>query len=574
MPGSDERPGMAHIEGDGEGGGFHIDHYEYPNREGERPWHETTLAQAREACAGEGKRLCTDAEWRRACAGSDGIRRFGYGATFEEGRCFAGMRPSSGHSGMPNEAEVIEAAGGHPDCATPEGVHDMVGNVEEWVLSSWQGGEGILEGGASFTASSYATCDGRYSRQPHYRLDPREAVFSAGFRCCWSEGAATEADLTAVERSADSEARMNAAALAASASPYEPGDEIEVAPGLFVDRYEFPNRGGERPRVVVSWEEASVLCGVAGKHLCTVEEWERACGGADGRRFPYGEDFRTESCPIQVEDPPPAGAFPGCVTPEGVADLVGGVWEWTGSEMDRPEGFFEGKGVLREVRGGSWFADAMDGACRPHLGYTAAPQAARFPDVGFRCCRGGLTSTETRASAGTVVCPPEMIPSGGACVDVYEYPNRSGAMPRRELDLAGAQSACASGGKHLCTRSEWEQACGGTDRRRWPYGGTHDPSACNLLKGEAGMGDRLHASGSHPACTTPEGVFDLSGNVWEWTMDAPGTGVLMGGGWVATAGFGSCATRAEAEASYSTAQTGARCCATPAEAALLLLGSP
>ena len=227
--GGEDHPGMVHI--DGAGGGFHIDRHEHPNRAGEIPSHETTLRGAADACAAEGKRLCTDAEWRRACAGPDGDRRFGYGDRYEEGRCYAGVRPASGHSGMPNEAEVIAAAGAYERCVTPEGVHDMVGNVEEWVLSSWRGGEGALEGGASFTASWYATCDGRYSRQPHYRLDTQEPVFSAGFRCCWSEAAPTEDDLGPADLSADTRARMDAARGASSVAPYRPDDEVEIASG-------------------------------------------------------------------------------------------------------------------------------------------------------------------------------------------------------------------------------------------------------------------------------------------------------------------------------------------------------
>ncbi len=570
--GGGERPGMVQIAGDD--GGFHIDRFEYPNRAGEIPRHETTLQGAAEACAAEGKRLCTDAEWRRACSGPEGDRRYGYGDSYEDGRCFAGVRPESGHSGMPNEAEVLAAAGSYDRCATPEGVHDLVGNVEEWVLSNWQGGEGALEGGASFTASWYATCDGRYSRQPHYRLDTREAIFSAGFRCCWSEDAPTAAELTADDLAVDTRARMAAARVGASGGPYRADDEVEIATGLFVDRHEYPNRPGERPLVGIPWTEASELCGQAGKRLCTVAEWERACAGLAGRPYPYGDTFQPASCAVQVDDPVPAGTFSGCLTPEGAADLVGGAWEWTGSEMARPEGLFAGDAALREVRGGSWFADAMDGVCRPHLGYTAAPQDAAFPDVGFRCCRGSLPAADPLPGSPSVACPEDMAPVGEGCVDRHEYPNRAGTLPAWQLDLPAATAACAGVGKHLCRESEWVEACGGIARRRWPYGETLATDACNLLKGEAGMGDRRAASGSFPDCASPQGVLDLSGNLWEWVATDTDGGVLLGGGWIATAGFGACDTRAEADPSYRTAQTGARCCASAAEARLLLAGPP
>lgn len=567
-----DREGMVRIADDGDE--FYIDRYEFPNREGEIPEHETTLRGAAESCAAGGKRLCTDAEWRRACAGTDGTRRFGYGENFERGRCFAGVPPSSGHSGMPNESEVVAAAGAYERCVTPEGVHDMIGNVEEWVLSTWQGGEGALEGGASFTTSWYATCDGRYSRQPHYRLDTNEPIFSAGFRCCWSPGAPTEADLTADDLAADTRERMETARATASPLDYRPEDEVEVSPGLFVDRFEYPNRRGEGPLVGISWTQAVERCTAAGKRLCSVAEWERACGGATGRPLPYGEEFRAGVCPVQVGDPLPAGAFGRCRTPEGVADMVGGVWEWTDSEMARLDGLFVADASLREVRGGSWFADLGDGVCQPHLGYTAAGQDAVFPDLGFRCCRGALAPSDQLVGSSNVTCPADMAPVGEGCIDRYEHPNIAGSRPTRQLDLGAASAACISAGKHLCLESEWTAACTGDGSRRWPYGSTLDPDACNLIKGLADTGDRLAASGSYPACTTPQGVYDLSGNLWEWVSTGPQSGVLLGGSWVATAGFGACAARAHAAAGYDTSQTGARCCATAAEAERLLSTSP
>ena len=44
-----------------------IDPYEFPNQKGVKPETETNLAHAADACATVGKRLCTAAEWRRAC---------------------------------------------------------------------------------------------------------------------------------------------------------------------------------------------------------------------------------------------------------------------------------------------------------------------------------------------------------------------------------------------------------------------------------------------------------------------------------------------------------------------------
>ena len=53
---------------------FWIDAFEHPNRQGSRPTHGVTLAEAEAACLDAGKRLCTAQEWRRACEGQDTLR--------------------------------------------------------------------------------------------------------------------------------------------------------------------------------------------------------------------------------------------------------------------------------------------------------------------------------------------------------------------------------------------------------------------------------------------------------------------------------------------------------------------
>ena len=78
--------------------------------------------------------------------------------------------------------------------------------------------------------------------------------------------------------------------------------------------------------------------------------------------------------------------FPGGETPEGLADMTGNTWDWTGSlyqpypyEPSR-EDALTGDG-RRVVRGGSWFNDRGDAraACRGGL-----DPYYRDNDVGFR----------------------------------------------------------------------------------------------------------------------------------------------------------------------------------------------
>ena len=67
----------------------------------------------------------------------------------------------------------------------------------------------------------------------------------------------------------------------------------------------------------------------------------------------------------------------------------------------------------------------------------------------------------------------------------------------------------------LPTEVEWEAACRGPKGRRFAYGDRFDVYACNTYES--------HIRGTtpidvFPAGRTPEGLVDMTGNVWEWTL--------------------------------------------------------
>lgn len=158
-------------------------------------------------------------------------------------------------------------------------------------------------------------------------------------------------------------------------------------------------------------------------------------------------------------------------------------------------------------------------------------------------------------------CAPDGAPVGAACMDLYEAPNRAGALPLVMYSFDEAAAWCAARTKRLCFDDEWLAACEGPDSSAYPYGDAHDPGVCNdeetwivysqstlngWPSGAAGPNvDSLDAlweaagtdsavvahlqelyqgegGGENPGCVGPAGVFDLSGNVEEWTRRRDG----------------------------------------------------
>ena len=130
-------------------------------------------------------------------------------------------------------------------------------------------------------------------------------------------------------------------------------------------------------------------------------------------------------------------------------------------------------------------------------------------------------------------CPQDMeyVKAGGKefCVDAYEWPNRKGVVPNSYVSLYQAMDSCFSMRKRLCSSEEWTAACAGPGNWKYLYGDSYEGNAC------VARDSAVHKSGSRPECRGYYAVFDMSGNLGEWTS-TPATqdrsfNNVMGGFW-------------------------------------------
>lgn len=175
---------------------------------------------------------------------------------------------------------------------------------------------------------------------------------------------------------------------------------LETSVSVCMDEYEWPNKKGAIPEVMMTYVEAQASCKKLGKRMCTEFEWELACEGASTSPFPYGWSQEKSACindkpyrpidekKITSNDPDvrrretdrlfqaePSGSRERCKSAAGIFDLVGNVEEWvTTSRVEWPH--------ASSLKGGYW-SKPWSG-CRG-TNESHAPNF-RFYQIGFRCC--------------------------------------------------------------------------------------------------------------------------------------------------------------------------------------------
>jgi formylglycine-generating enzyme required for sulfatase activity len=160
---------------------FYIDRFEFPNTlkdpEGNpvKPAAKVTWKQADEACAKLKKRLCTEAEWEKACKGPANWI-YSYGDTFDHEMC----------GGGPNAPYHL---GERESCVSGYGVYDLSGGLREWTatLHGPKKNRAVVKGGLKTNNERGSRCAFSVDESTTY------ADGTLAFRCCLDVEGATAA---------------------------------------------------------------------------------------------------------------------------------------------------------------------------------------------------------------------------------------------------------------------------------------------------------------------------------------------------------------------------------------------
>ena len=100
------------------------------------PRHFMSWTSSKALCESDGGRLCRESEWVFACEGEE-MRPYPYGWERDSTACNVDITEGIGRVGrlVDHRSEV----GAHEKCASPFGVQDMAGNVEEWAQADGPG---------------------------------------------------------------------------------------------------------------------------------------------------------------------------------------------------------------------------------------------------------------------------------------------------------------------------------------------------------------------------------------------------------------------------------------------------
>ena len=357
------------------------------------------------------------------------------------------------------------------------------------------------------------------------------------------------------------------------ANPHWQKDQIEDR--LHLERYlitwednTYPAGKANHPVTWVSWYAAMAYAEWAGKRLPTEAEWEYAArGGLEGQKYPWGNTLSHADANYgeHVGDTIPVGQY--AANGYGLYDMAGNVWEWCLDEYDaeardRPlshhikENFIMLKqlGIFALLVGFLAFAVGAS-----PVGDEAEIAEINTPEGMVLIPAGSFEMGSADEEAHADEQPVHTVHLDAFYMDEYEvtnaqfkafvdanpqwqkdniedrfhwgsyhhwgsylaywtgtdYPAGKAEHPVTHVSWYAAMAYAEWAGKLLPTEAEWEYAArGGLAGQKYPWGDTISPADANY---NWNVGDTTPV-GQYPA--NGYGLYDMTGNVWEWCLDA------------------------------------------------------
>jgi formylglycine-generating enzyme required for sulfatase activity len=128
--------------------------------------------------------------------------------------------------------------------------------------------------------------------------------------------------------------------------------------------------------------------------LPTEEEWEFAARGGGSQLYPWGNNWVANRANLDAASPKPVGSFPSGMTPQGVQDLIGNVWEWTSSRARIYPGNEDaevgsGEQNYMVTRGGAYVSKSSGNEAITAASRVFAAPTTTHETLGFRLVREG-----------------------------------------------------------------------------------------------------------------------------------------------------------------------------------------
>jgi hypothetical protein len=157
-----------------------IDVTERTEAETKLPRHFMSWTSSKKLCESEGARLCRESEWIFACEGEE-MRPYPYGWERDSTACNVDITEGIGKVGR--LVDHRSEAGSHAKCASPFGVQDMAGNVEEWAQADGPG-QGSKMGWKEVLKGSWWIPSRHACRQFQVGHNDVYSGGETGTRCC------------------------------------------------------------------------------------------------------------------------------------------------------------------------------------------------------------------------------------------------------------------------------------------------------------------------------------------------------------------------------------------------------